>query len=140
MYRSTRQSVMKYKYFYTDYATNKEIPGEAPKVADRSRVMRSMKRVLQRPDNFLGILNDRNQCLQFMVNADRSVLIDIPIIGDGAFCGSKSKMATLSKCLALVESLNGDEDFQDLLPDEAFIAEAAVQEGFKKPWWKFWGK
>lgn len=129
---------MNYKYFYTDYAKNKEIPGEKPSKAVKARVLRSMKRVLTAPDNFLGMLNDQGQCLQFMVNADRSVLIDIPIVEDGAFIGSKSKIATLAECMAMVESLEGGDDFAALLPDGTFIADTAVKDGASKPWWKFW--
>jgi hypothetical protein len=129
---------MKYKYFYTDYCEDKEISGSEPWEADKSQILHSMDCVLHMPDNFIGILNSENQCLQFIVTKDRSVTIDIPIFKTGAYVGSKSKTTSLTECLALVEGLTGGEDFGNLLPDETFINDKPTQEETKKPWWKLW--
>lgn len=111
---------MKYKYFYTDYTEGKSLPSTEAWEADKQQILHSMDCVLHMPNNFLGIINTKDECLQFYVNDDRSVSIDIPILENGIYLGSKSQDTSLERCLSLVESLIG-ESFIELLPDETFV-------------------
>ncbi|GEM_PF-1401773 len=129
---------MSYKYFFNDYYEGKEIPSSESVNADKSQILHSMDCVLHMPDNFLGIFNSEDQCLQFMVTKEGAVTIDIPILKDGSYVGSKSKTTSLSECLALVEGLTGDEDFENVLTDETLADDQATEKDSKKPWWKFW--
>jgi hypothetical protein len=106
-----------YKYFYTDYCEEKAIDGSKPWDADVRQIAHSMDCVLYRPDNFLGIVNSKNQTLQFYVEKDLSITIDVPIVKGGEYIGSKKKKADLETCLQLVRNLNGTEDFLGLLQD-----------------------
>ncbi|WP_299881290.1 hypothetical protein [uncultured Cocleimonas sp.] len=129
---------MKYKYFYTDYCEDKTISGSEPWEAEKSQILHSMDCVLHMPNNFLGILNNKDQCLQFMVQEDSSVLIDIPITENGVFLGSKSKAVSLADCLTLVQELEENQDFTNILPPESLEVHETANGKNKKPWWKFW--
>lgn len=115
---------MKYKFFYSDFCEGKEILSSDAWDVELKDILHSMDCVLHMPDNFLGIVNDKNQTLQFMVKKDKTILIDIPILKNGEYSGSKQKDTALPECLELVKSLKGGEDFHALLSN--------------KPWWKFW--
>ena len=124
---------MKYRFFYTDYCEGKSIPGTEPWEVDKAQILHSMDCVLHMPDNFLGILNDKDQCLQFRVNKDRSIQIDIPILRNGLFAGSKTTIAPLRECLSLVSSLDGSEDFPKLLPEDTFDPDDTFQKSKPNP-------
>ena len=87
---------MSYKYFYADYCEGKEIDASDPWDAELSQIVHSMDCVLHMPENFLGIVNEADQTLQFVVEEDRTVTIDIPILEDGIYVGSKQKNTNLS--------------------------------------------
>ena len=123
---------MNYKYFYTDYCEDKEILGANPCEAELEQIIHSMDCVLHMPDNFIGIVNDKDQTVQFVVEKDNSITIDVPIVQNGKYIESKQKNTTLAECLAMVRSLVGTEDFYQLLPSESKSL------GTQKPWWKLW--
>ncbi len=108
---------MKFRYFYTDYCEDKAIDGSKPWEAEVSQIVHSMDCVLHRSKNFLGIINSKDQTLQFYVEKDRSITIDVPVVKNGAYAGSKQKRTNLETCLQLVRDLNGTEDFHALLQD-----------------------
>lgn len=123
---------MAYTFFYTDYVKDKEIPGTSPCEAEIEQILQTMHNVLQTPDNFFGIVNDKKQTLQFVVENDKSVSIDIPILNNGKYIGSKTEKSTLTTCIKLVQDLNGTEDFIKLIESDLEIDIP------KKTWWKFW--
>ncbi len=129
---------MKYKYFYCDYGEGHQIPSERAVPAEKAELLQSMRRVLYREDNFFGIVNDQDQCLQFMVKEDGLVSIDIPVMENGFYIGSKKKLAALDDCFALVQEMEDLVDFDDLLPEESFEANERIQPEPQRPWWKLW--
>lgn len=104
-----------YKFFYCDYCEDKAIDANDAQTADLTQIAHSMDCVLHMPDNFFGIVNDRNQTLQFYVEKNRSIMADVPIVRDGNYVHSKQKKLDLATCLAMVRSLTGSEDFETLL-------------------------
>ena len=134
IYRLEKEEALscEFKFFYTDYCEGKEISGAEAQEAELSAILYSMKCVLHRPDNFLGIVNDRNQTLQFMVEKDQTITIDIPILENGEYIGSKKKSTHLNECLTIVESLSISENFYELLEP------VKASELPSKPKWKFW--
>ncbi|MBL8797784.1 MAG: hypothetical protein JNM56_28050 [Planctomycetia bacterium] len=63
------------------------------------RIEQAMREVLTAPDNFFGITDQAGTVLQFAVNEDATIHIDLP---DPARKGSLVKDADLEECLALV--------------------------------------
>lgn len=118
---------MKLKLFYTDYCEEKQIDGSEPWDVEVSDILHSMDCVLHMPKNFLGIINSRDQVLQFMVNDDRTILIDIPILENGKYVESRNITSTLVGCMELIRSISEETDFTTLFESNK-----------DKPWWKFW--
>ena len=123
---------MKYRYFYADYSEGKEIPSGDAWEANLDQILHSMNCVLHVPNNFFGIVNSKEQTLQFMVEKDRTVTIDIPILEQGKYLGSKQENNSLNYCLEMVKNLSPDEDFLRLVNSSLVNVEPP------KPWWRFW--
>ncbi len=90
-----------YKLFFTDYA-GKEVPSEHPKDAAKGQIIELMQEILNSPDNFLGIVDQKEQTLQFMVNDDQTILVDIPM---PEMKGSYQKNVDLEGAVRLVKKL-----------------------------------
>lgn len=90
------------RFFYTDYCEDKSIPAEEAWEVSKEDVLHSMDCVLHMRGNFLGIIDSNEVTLQFMVNKDRSIHIDIPEPTKG---GSYVKTGSLAECLELVRTL-----------------------------------
>lgn len=93
---------MAFRTFYSDYCEGKSIDGQNPVPQTLEEMVHSMDCVLHMPANFIGFVDRRNVTLQFVVNDDKSIDIDIPIPERR---GSYVKTATLQECLGLVRSL-----------------------------------
>jgi hypothetical protein len=103
---------MPFKFFYTDYCEGKSV--ETPMVWPREKdgILHSMDCVLHMPRNFCGIVNNRDQTLQFVVEKDRSVTVDIPVVNENCeYVGSYTKSTSLRDCLEIVRALDDDTDF-----------------------------
>ena len=74
---------IKVDLFYCDYQKGENVPGSDAVPSTVTNVLHKMKEVLRSPENFLGIVNDRDQTLQFAVENDYRVLIDIPVFTAG---------------------------------------------------------
>ena len=93
---------MPLKMFLTDYAEGTSIDSAEPRAVSTDEVLRWMQIVLREPDNFLGITDVNDTTLQFMVNVDRSIHVDVPIVAKG---GSYAKTATLNECFGMVKGI-----------------------------------
>lgn len=123
---------MDYRLFYTDYEDDKDVSSVSPLKMDLKDIVHNMETILTRPDNFLGIINQQQQTLQFVAEGDGSVTIDIPVVMEGEYVDSIQKNSSLAECIELVRSLDGTEDFYRLFPG---LEELLVVD---RPWWKFW--
>lgn len=90
------------RFFYTDYCEDKSIPSPEALEVSKEEVLHSMDCVLHMPGNFLGIIDGNDATLQFMVNDDRSIHIDIPTPTKR---GSYVKTGSLGECLELVRTM-----------------------------------
>jgi hypothetical protein len=102
---------MPLKFFYTDYCEGKSVqtPMVWPGIGE---ILHSMDCVLHMPDNFCGIVNNQDQTLQFMVEKDRSLTLDIPILNEnGEYVGSYTKSTSLRECFEIVRALDENTDF-----------------------------
>ena len=93
---------MTFKLFYTDYINDKHIKSDEALTATIKEIGACMANLLHEPDNFLGIIDDNDVMLQFMVENDGSICIDLPV---DERKGSFTKHTGLNSCIQLVESL-----------------------------------
>ena len=106
---------MPLKFFYTDYCEGKSVgtPSVWPRQLDG--ILHSMDCVLHMPDNFCGIVNNRGQTLQFVVEANRTITADVPVLdGAGKYEGSYVRNGSLAECLQIVKALNEETDFTSI--------------------------
>ncbi len=94
-----------YQLFFTDYFGD-EIAAEHAKPASKAEILDIMQRILTESDNFLGIVDQTDTTLQFMVNQDLSIYVDIPVM---------AKKGSYSKNVALIEALDIVEQLQALI-------------------------
>ena len=123
---------MNYKVFFADYCEGKILESGNARVATREEILHSMDCVLHMSDNFLGIIDSRGTTLQFMVNKDRTVTVDVP---DVSKQGSYSKVCSLSDCLDLVRQIPADISATDI---DGLTFNSWHPPAKEKPWWKFW--
>ena len=94
---------MAFKVFYSDYCEEKIIDSSDAFHASVSEILHSMDCVLHVPKNFIGIIDERDITLQFYVNDDKSILIDVPMPEkNGSFC----RAGSLQECLSIVKRLD----------------------------------
>jgi hypothetical protein len=93
---------MTFKLFYTDYTNDKHIKSDEAITATIKEIGTYMSNLLHEPDNFLGIIDDNEVMLQFMVENDGSICVDLPV---DERKGSFTKHTDLNSCLQLIASL-----------------------------------
>ena len=101
---------MRYQYFFTDYE-GEEILADNEITASKEEIIQFMKQILLVKDNFLGIIDQNDLCIQFMVNQDHSILVDIPI---PELDGSYTKNTTLMGALQIVHELDAMIQIEDI--------------------------
>lgn len=102
---------MTYKFYYTDYATDKHIRSDAAVTEPLENIIDYMQRILHEPDNFIGIIDENNLMLQFMVEDDGSILVDLPMHDRK---GSYTKTADLNESIKLVSALSGPIELEQI--------------------------
>ncbi|RZG72125.1 hypothetical protein [Acinetobacter sp. WCHAc060025] len=138
---------MRYQYFFTDYE-GEEILADNEITASKEEIIRFMKQILLVKDNFLGIIDQNDLCIQFMVNQDHSILVDIPI---PELDGSHTKNTTLMGALQIVHELDAMIQIEDTdnLQFEKWLAyfKSSLSKGYRnwvihylgiKLWIKSW--
>ncbi len=96
---------MTFKLFYTDYSKDKHLRSDEAKSASLEKIIDCMNNLLHEPDNFIGIIDDNDVTLQFMVEDKGTISIDAPIEERR---GSLTKTADLSECIKLINALQKD--------------------------------
>lgn len=123
--------MMLYKIFFSDFTENKILDACDARQASKDEILHSMDCVLHMPNNFLGIIDKNGVTLQFMVNTDKSVYIDIPVPKKN---GSYAKTAELQSCFSIVQEL--DKEIVIATIDGLAFNSWGRIEPIKKPWWK----
>lgn len=85
--------------FYSDARNNNVKLPEDRAFQSLPQIEQTMREVLTAPDNFFGVVDRSNVILQFAVNDDSTVRIDLP---DPTRKGSLVKDADLEECITLV--------------------------------------
>jgi len=93
---------MTFQLFYADYSEDKHVRSDEAESATLEKVIDCMNRLLHEPDNFIGIIDDNNVMLQFMVEETGSICIDAPVHERK---GSFTKSTDLGECVAVVGAL-----------------------------------
>ena len=100
---------MSLKMFYADYCEGKRIDSSEAWTRTKEEILHSMDCVLHVPENFLGIIDGNDVTLQFMVNDDKTVQVDIPQVDRQ---GSLTMPANLNDCLDLVRAIGENIDVE----------------------------
>jgi hypothetical protein len=90
------------KLFFTDYCEDKVLAAENARVATKEDILHSMDCVLHMPQNFLGVIDEAGRALQFMVNDDKTIHVDVP---SPAERGSYVKVTDLAECLNIIQGI-----------------------------------
>ncbi len=122
---------MLYRVFFSDYCEDKHLPAEKAEASDVESILHSMACVLCVPNNFLGFKDSAGRTIQFVVNDDQSILVDVPMPDEG---GSYSMTTDLDACFALVRELDGNIDPKK----HSKLQYGSWEEANKTPWWRFW--
>jgi hypothetical protein len=98
---------MTWKVFFADYCEDKIVEANHARIATKDEILHSMDCVLHMPNNFIGIVDENNATLQFVVNDDKTIDIDLPV---PASRGSYTKTTDLAECLKVVRGLGDSVD------------------------------
>ena len=66
------------KMFFTDYGADKTVEAADARAAGKDEILHTMECVLQMPRNFVGVIDENDGTLQFMVNSDKTIRVDLP--------------------------------------------------------------
>ena len=97
--------------FFTDYSEDKCLPSEDALAATKDEILHSMDCVLHMSSNFLGIIDENDTTLQFAVNDDKSIYVDLPEPSKG---GSFAKTTDLASALDIVRQLGDQIDSSEI--------------------------
>lgn len=104
----------KYKLYFCDYFEDLEVSAADAytNLANKEVIIEKMQDVLHSSGNFVGIIDDQDVSLQFVVSGDDEVItVDIPSVSDqGSFC----KDVTLDEAIDIVRELEGDFDLSTI--------------------------
>lgn len=67
------------KLFFSDYTANRHVSADEPLDVDLAGVLKEFDSLTDEDGCFLGIVDDKEQVLQFIYNSDGSLSIDIPV-------------------------------------------------------------
>jgi hypothetical protein len=97
-----KEKQMPLKMFFADYCEDKVLESNDARVASTEEILHSMDCVLHMPRNFIGVTDENKVTLQFMVNDDKTICVDVPAPSEQ---GSYVKTASLGECLKIVGGL-----------------------------------
>ena len=102
---------MAFKFFYTDYSTDKSVRSDEAVSETVDKVIEHMKAMLKDEDNFIGLIDENNQMLQFMVEGDGAICVDVPMHDRK---GSLTKSADLNEAIEIVLGLKGQIIWEEI--------------------------
>ena len=102
---------MPLKMFFVDYCEDKVLEAKDARVVPKKEILHSMDCVLHMPQNFIGVFGDNDVTLQFMVNDDKTICVDVPVPSEQ---GSYVKTASLDECLEIVRGIGEQITLQEI--------------------------
>ena len=107
---------MGYRMYYCDFERDTEIIADGAEPHEVDEILAMMDRVLPIPGNFLGIMDEHDGMLQFLVHEDGRIGVEI---ADPPRRGHHGKFASLAECKKLLQSSEG-RFHQDLVEGLTF--------------------
>ena len=95
---------MQYRQFYCRNATSDSIEGGSAEPVDRYSSVSTALQILQDPGDFYGIVDDREVTLQFMVEPEGDVWVEVPCPQER---GSYGRRISFSEIEPILLSLSG---------------------------------
>jgi hypothetical protein len=86
--------------FFQDYITDEGIASNDPIVADLDTAIDIFYELNDEEDNFFGLIDDSEKCIQFMFISEDKWLVDIPIPPD---FNNLQKYATYEECVSIIK-------------------------------------
>lgn len=68
------------KIFFSDYEADEHVSAEAPREVSLQDALAQFEALSDEEGCFFGIIDDKEQTLQFMYNDDGTLLIDVPLL------------------------------------------------------------
>lgn len=100
-----------WKVFFADYCEDKILESKDARAAAMEEILHSMDCVLHTPGNFIGVIDGGGVTLQFMVNDDGTIQIDIPAPRQR---GSYVKTGKLAECLDLLRNIGSNINVENI--------------------------
>jgi predicted acetyltransferase len=95
---------LSYRVYYSDFERDIELTPDGARPAEVEEINGLLDQVLAQPGNFLGLIDEQGGILQFLVDEDGHIGVEIP---DPARRGHYGKRATLTECKQLVAEADG---------------------------------
>ena len=95
---------MSYRIYYSDFVRDIELTPDGARPAEVDEILRMMEEVLAEPGNFLGVMDEQGGILQFLVDEQGTIGVEIP---DPPRRGHYGKQASLTECKQLLHDADG---------------------------------
>lgn len=102
---------MTYRMYYCDFERDTEIIADGAEPTEVDEILAMMEQVLTGCGNFLGIMDEHGGMLQFLVDDEGRIGVEIP---DPPRRGHYGKQATLAECKELLRRAEGRFHWDDV--------------------------
>lgn len=93
----------RFRVAFCDYSAEENPAADEHRLLDRDGILALMEEVLKSAGSFVSVMDDEGTMLQFVLDEDGSVMMDIP---HPKKRGSYAKRATIADCVSVVEALD----------------------------------
>ena len=102
---------MNFKVFFSCHSTSNRVDSQNPIVHDKSICIDLALQMLQDDGDFYGLIDDNNRAIQFIVNPDSSISMDIPIPEKQ---GSFTKIVSKEEVVDTLDSIKNPMDIHSI--------------------------
>lgn len=92
-----------FRVTYCDYETGRHVAADGPLPMSRGEILELMDQVLTSPGSFVSVMDADGTMLQFVLDEDGSVMLDIP---HPPKRGSYAKRTTVAACVKAIRELS----------------------------------
>ncbi len=94
---------MKVRVFYTCYSTGESVDSSSPYETDFDTMVSMAQQLLRAEGDFFGIVDERGRTLQFMVQGEGEIWMEIPVPAEGGSYGRLLAVPDLEHTLLSVQ-------------------------------------
>ncbi len=98
------------KLFYQNYTTDTGVEGNTPIELDLHQVLEIFENLQLEEDNFLGLIDEKEKCIQFVNEGDNTWLVDIP---NPPTFENLQAYATYDECVSLIKKIYKENKITD---------------------------